>query len=804
MEKKSSPTPGNSAFSEEEELFLLRNKDGKVVGIKDLKQANFQATMKDWKKHFPKMKSLSIVVWILVALFGAVAWSIIAVSRGETINAIWFVIAAICSYLIAYRFYALYIQRNIMQPDDSRATPSEIHNDGQEFDPTNRVVLFGHHFASIAGAGPLVGPILAAQMGYLPGTVWIIFGVIFAGGVQDMLVLWYSHRRDAKSIGAMARDEVGKFAGGLTSFIVFIMTMIVLAVLALICITAMAGSPWAVFSIGMTIPIALIMGIYLKFIRPGRVSEVSAIGFALLLLAIFGGRWVSENPTLAHIFTLSQGTLVWWLMGYTFIAAIIPAWILLTPRDYLSMFMKIGTIAILAIAVIGVRPDVTIPALTNFAHNTNGPVFAGAIFPFLFITIACGALSGFHVMMSSGTTPHLIKKESQTRMIGYGGMLFESFVAIMALVAAISLNPGVYYAMNTPQASMAKLVGTAYNKNATSTTDVKAAADAAESNAALAVPKIAMNPNGKPMEINWEGVTGKAGLKQVAKDVGEISIVSRTGGAPTLAVSMSNILKRVPLIGGTSMMGFWYHFAVMFEALFILSAVSAATKSTRYLLTDALSNSKRKALKRLGDEHWLPGKIITTAVIVGVWGALLLMGVYDPNGGIRIMYPLFGISNQLIAAAALSVVCVMVVRKGYLKWLWIPALPLVWDVLVTFAASWQKIFSSDVNIGYFASYSAAQKLVNAGGLTGTALTNAQATIRNSLIQGSLSVLFLVCVAVLLVICIVRIIKSVRAKEMGQAFSTETAPVPSNLYENSSFWPTPLEHKIVKANREQNL
>ncbi|MEI3626482.1 carbon starvation CstA family protein, partial [Lactococcus lactis] len=554
---------GNSSnFTEEEELFLLRNKQGKIVGIKDLKQANFQETMKDWKKHLPKPSLLSIIIWVAVALLGGLAWSLIALAQGETINAIWFVIAAVCSYLIGYRFYALYIQRKIMRPNDLRATPSESHNDGKEFDPTNRVVLFGHHFASIAGAGPLVGPVLAAQMGYLPGTIWIIFGVIFAGGVQDMLVLWYSHRRRAKSIGAMAHDEVGRFAGGLTSFIVFIMTMIVLAVLALICVTAMANSAWAVFSIGMTIPIALLMGIYLKYIRPGHVNEISAIGFILLLVAIFGGRWVSES-SFAHIFMLSPTALVWWVMGYTFIAAIIPAWILLTPRDYLSMFMKIGTIAVLAIAVVGVRPDVTIPALTNFAHNTDGPAFAGSLFPFLFVTIACGALSGFHVMMSSGTTPHLIAKESQTRMIGYGGMLFESFVAIMALVAAISLNPGIYYSMNTPQASIQKLAASSYQAD-----------KSAEYNAAKAIPNVAMMPDGSKLSIDWEGTTGEKALEQVAKDVGEQSIVSRTGGAPTLAVSMSNILHKVPLIGGTNMMGFWYHFAIMFEALFILSAVS--------------------------------------------------------------------------------------------------------------------------------------------------------------------------------------------------------------------------------------
>lgn len=776
---------GNSSnFTEEEELFLLRNKQGKIVGIKDLKQANFQETMKDWKKHLPKPSLLSIIIWVAVALLGGLAWSWIALAQGETINAIWFVIAAVCSYLIGYRFYALYIQRKIMRPNDLRATPSESHNDGKEFDPTNRVVLFGHHFASIAGAGPLVGPVLAAQMGYLPGTIWIIFGVIFAGGVQDMLVLWYSHRRRAKSIGAMAHDEVGRFAGGLTSFIVFIMTMIVLAVLALICVTAMANSAWAVFSIGMTIPIALLMGIYLKYIRPGHVNEISAIGFILLLVAIFGGRWVSES-SFAHIFMLSPTALVWWVMGYTFIAAIIPAWILLTPRDYLSMFMKIGTIAVLAIAVVGVRPDVTIPALTNFAHNTDGPAFAGSLFPFLFVTIACGALSGFHVMMSSGTTPHLIAKESQTRMIGYGGMLFESFVAIMALVAAISLNPGIYYSMNTPQASIQKLAASSYQAD-----------KSAEYNAAKAIPNVAMMPDGSKLSIDWEGTTGEKALEQVAKDVGEQSIVSRTGGAPTLAVSMSNILHKVPLIGGTNMMGFWYHFAIMFEALFILSAVSAATKSTRYLLNDALCGFKK--LGRLGDDDWLPSKIITTAVIVGVWGALLLMGVSDPNGGIKIMYPLFGISNQLIAAVALAIVCVMVIRKGYLKWVWIPALPLVWDVCVTFAASWQKIFSNDVNIGYFASYSAAKAQVASGKLSGLALTNAQATMRNTMIQGSLSVIFLLCVAILLVICAFKVAKILRTNEVGDEFSSEEVFEESNLFETSSFWPSKLEHKVLKS------
>lgn len=780
----------NTSFSEEEELFLLRNKEGKIVGIKDLRQANFQETVKDWKKHLPKPKPLIILFWVIVALLGAVAWSVIALSQGENINAIWFVMAAVSSYIIGYRFYALYVQRKIMRPNDLRATPSEAHNDGKEFDPTNRVVLFGHHFASIAGAGPLVGPVLAAQMGYLPGTLWIIFGVIFAGGVQDMLVLWYSHRRKAKSIGAMAKDEVGSFSGGLTSFIVFIMTMIVLAVLALICITAMADSAWAVFSIGMTVPIAIFMGIYLKYIRPGRVNEISIIGFLLLLLAIFGGRWVSES-SFAHIFELSPTALVWWLMIYTFIAAVVPAWILLTPRDYLSMFMKIGTIFILAVAVIGVRPDVTIPALTNFAHNTQGPAFAGSLFPFLFVTIACGALSGFHVMMSSGTTPHLIAKESQTRMIGYGGMLFESFVAIMALVAAISLNPGIYYSVNTPKATIQNVAGQEYKVSASP-----------EYNASKAIPNLKMKPDGSELKIEWEGVTGENALKQVAADVGEKSIVSKTGGAPTLAISMADILHKVPLIGGRGMMGFWYHFAIMFESLFILSAISAATKSTRYLLTDALKNFKKsKILGKFGDENWLPGKLITTGIIVGAWGMLLLMGVSDPNGGIRIMYPLFGIANQLIAAVALAIICVMVVRMGYKKWLWIPAIPLFWDVAVTFVASWQKIFSPDVNVGYWASFFKAKTALASGKLSGVELINAEATMRNTAIQGSLSILFISCVTILLVLCAIKIIKILKSNEIGLKFSSEETFVESNIFETSSFWANKLEHKILKFNKE---
>lgn len=546
-------------YTDEERAQVVRAKDGTPVGV---------VPRQRWTP-------LRIAVWVAISLAGAVGWTMLAVVRGEQVNTIWFVVTAVATYAIAYRFYALYVQRRIMRPDDTRATPAERVDNGRDFDPTDRRVLYGHHFAAIAGAGPLVGPVLAAQMGYLPGTLWIILGVVVAGGVQDMLVLFFSTRRGGRSLGQMARDEIGRFGGTVAMVVVFVMLMIVLAVLAMVCVNALAESPWGVFSVGCTIPIALLMGLYLRFVRPGAVTEVSVIGFVLLIAAIVGGRWVAESSWGEHLH-LSPVTLTWAVVVYGFFAAVLPVWLLLTPRDYLSTFMKVGTILVLALGIVLVRPIAQMPAVTEFASNGEGPVFAGALFPFLFITIACGALSGMHAMVSSGTTPKMVQKESQVRMIGYGGMLMESFVAIMALAAAVSLNQGVYFSMNAP-AVMTE--GTSIGAEA-------AIADLGVTDAA-----------GDPVDIRWDSedaegnpvsLTGAEALDKVAEDVGEPSVVSRTGGAPTLAVGMANILHQV--VGGTGMMSFWYHFAIMFEALFILSAVDAVTRVARFQLSDAIGN----------------------------------------------------------------------------------------------------------------------------------------------------------------------------------------------------------------------
>ena len=487
-------------------------------------------------KPHHKWTPKSIAIWVAITAVGVLGWWMLAVARGERVNTIWFVVTAVATYAIAYRFYALYIQRKIMRPDDSNATPAERINNGRDFDPTHRLVLYGHHFAAIAGAGPLVGPVLAAQMGYLPGTLWIILGVVVAGAVQDMLVLFFSVRRGGRSLGQMATDEIGKIGGTVATVVVLVMLMIVLAVLAMVCVNALAESPWGVFSVGCTIPIAIGMGLWLCYVQPGRITEVSIVGFLILIGVIIGGRWVAES-SLGQYLHLSPTTLVWAMIIYGFLAAVLPVWVLLTPRDYLSTFMKVGTIVVLAAGIIIVRPVVEMAAVSEFALNTDGPVFAGKLFPFLFITIACGALSGMHATVSSGTSPKMIQKETQVRMIGYAGMLMESFVAIMALAAAVSLSPGIYFSMNTSAATMEARAG----------------------------PEVVATAGENREEIAAEA------LKQVASDVGEPSIVSRTGGAPTLSVGMSHILHQIG--GGKAMMGFWYHFAIMFEALFILSAV---------------------------------------------------------------------------------------------------------------------------------------------------------------------------------------------------------------------------------------
>ncbi|MDN5558822.1 MAG: carbon starvation protein A [Ruaniaceae bacterium] len=767
-------------YTAEEEKYIIRNKNGVPVGTKPHSHWNW------WR----------ILIWVAISLAGATGWTMLAIIRNEEVNTVWFVITAVATYAIAYRFYALYIQKKIMRPMDTNATPSERVNNGKDFDPTNRVVLYGHHFAAIAGAGPLVGPVLAAQMGFLPGTLWIILGVLVAGAVQDMLVLFFSMRRGGRSLGQMAIDEIGKVGGTIMTIGVFVMLMIVLAVLAMICVNALAESPWGVFSIAMTIPIAIGMGLWLRFVQPGAITPVSIAGFVLLIAAIFGGSWVNNHEVLHNVFLLSRETLVVFMVIYGFFAAVLPVWLLLTPRDYLSTFMKVGTIVILAIGIIIVQPLAQMPAITNFASNTDGPVFAGTLFPFLFITIACGAISGMHATVSSGTTPKMIQKETQVRMVGYGGMLMESFVAIMALAAAVSLNQGVYFSMNMSPAAMANIGGVSVTADAGTEDYYQQQAESAEA----AVGALQVNPDGTPAEIQWfvEGadgedvpVLGADAIRQLASDVGEPSVVSRTGGAPTLAVAIANIMHQ--LVGGKEMMAFWYHFAIMFEALFILSAVDAVTRVSRFQLGDAIGN----IVPKFRDPGWRVGSWLTTGTVVLAWGSLLYMGVTDPRGGIQTLYPLFGIANQLIATMALLLCTVIVIRKGYGKYAWIPAAPFVWMLIVTFAASWQKIFSSDAALGYWTQWSNARaaraELVSGGG-DADAIAIQGAIIRNTFIQGTMSILFVLVVIAVIFYAVLAIIEARKAG--GKDISTEDPYRESNFFAPGSLIATPLEKKLV--------
>ncbi|OEV24029.1 carbon starvation protein CstA, partial [Streptomyces nanshensis] len=603
---------------------------------------------------------------------GAAGWAMLALARGEEVSAAWMVAAALGSYAIGYRFYARFITTRVLRVDKTRATPAERLDNGIDFHPTDRRVLLGHHFAAIAGAGPLVGPVLAAQMGYLPGTIWIVVGVILAGAVQDMVTLFFSMRRDGKSLGQMAREEIGPVGGAAALLAVLAIMIILLAVLALVVVNALAESPWGTFSIGMTIPIALLMGFCLRVLRPGRVTEVSLIGIALLLLALVAGRWVAESSW-ADTFTLEPGTLVVWILVYSFIASILPVWMLLAPRDYLSTFMKIGTIGLLAVGVVVTLPTLKMAGITDFAGVGDGPVFAGSLFPFVFITIACGALSGFHALISSGTTPKMIQKETQIRMIGYGSMLMESFVAIMAMVAAGIIDPGLYFAMNAP----AGVIGD----------NVQAASEAVRSFG------YSISPDQ---------------LAAAAKAVEEQSLLSRTGGAPTLAIGVSNIFSEV--VGGSGMKAFWYHFAIMFEALFILTALDAGTRVGRFMLQDMLGNVY-KPFRRVS---WWPGLLLSSGVIVALWGYFLWVGVHEPLGGINQLFPLFGIANQLLAAVALAVCTTLLVKSGRLKWAWVTAVPLAWDAVVTLTASWQKVFSTDPKIGFFQQRADYQEAIDQG------------------------------------------------------------------------------------------
>jgi len=656
-------------------------------------------------------------IWVVVALVGAACWGMLALSRGETVNAGWMLFAALASYAIAYRFYARFIRDRVLGADDSRATPAERLNNGRDFEPMDRRVLFGHHFAAIAGAGPLVGPVLAAQMGYLPGTIWIIVGVILAGAVQDMTTLFFSMRRDGKTLGQMAREEIGPVGGAAALIAVLSIMVILLAVLALVVVNALAASPWGAFSLAMTIPIALLMGVYLRFLRPGRVLEVSIIGVSLLILAIIGGGWISESSPYAAAWTFTPNQLTFALIVYGFVASVLPVWVLLAPRDYLSTFMKIGTIALLAVGIALTLPPIHMPRFTEFAFNGEGPVFAGSLFPFVFIIIACGALSGFHSLVASGTTPKLIQKESQVRPIGYGAMLTESFVAVMAMIAATTLDPGVYFAMNANPALLGDTVQSASQ---------------------------AVNSFG--FSVSPET------LQSTANAVGEDSIVGRTGGAPTLAVGIAAIFAGVTGIFGAALEAFWYHFAIMFEALFILTTVDAGTRVGRFMIQDLIGNVWRPFAR----PSWLPGNIIASALIVAGWGYFLWAGVNDPLGGINQLFPLFGIANQLLAAVALTVGTTILIKMGKLRYAWVTALPLVWDAAVTLTASWEKIFSTNPAIGFFAQRAAAQQSIQAGKLNDTmaalgaaSVDDARQILVNTTVDGVLSIIFALAIIIVI-------------------------------------------------------
>ncbi|PAU60198.1 carbon starvation protein A [Pseudomonas sp. PIC25] len=652
----------------------------------------------------------SHLAWIGVALLGAFALGTVALHRGETINALWIVAAAVAVYLIAYRFYARFIATRVLQLDPQRMTPAVRHNDGLDYVPTNRHVLFGHHFAAIAGAGPLVGPVLAAQLGYLPGMLWILAGAVLAGAVQDFIVLFISTRRDGRSLGDLIKSEMGPIPGVIALFGTFMIMVIILAVLALIVVKALAESPWGTFTVIATLPIAVFMGLYSRYLRPGRIGEVSIIGFVLLMLAIVGGGQIAAHPYWGPLFTFTGVQLTWALIGYGFVAAVLPVWLVLAPRDYLSTFLKIGTIVGLAIGILIVAPELKMPAVTRFMDGT-GPVWSGSVFPFLFITIACGAVSGFHALISSGTTPKLLENEAHAPLIGYGGMLMESFVAIMALVAAACIEPGIYFAMNSPAAVLG--------------TSPESAAEAIARFGFVVTPDM---------------------LTSTAQSLGEHSIISRAGGAPTLAVGMAEILSKV--FGGDGMKAFWYHFAILFEALFILTAVDAGTRAGRFMLQDLLGSFLPR-FKRT--DSWT-GNLVATALCVMAWGYFLYQGVVDPFGGINTLWPLFGISNQMLAAIALILATVVLFKLKRHRYAWVTALPASWLLICTLSAGWLKVFSDDPRVGFLAHAAKYRNALAEGTVLAPAksLEQMQRVVFNDYLDAGLALLFMLVVSSVLV------------------------------------------------------
>ncbi|HDN2510571.1 MULTISPECIES: pyruvate/proton symporter CstA [Providencia] len=684
-------------------------------------------------------------IWIVLALLGAFSLGYIALYRGEQINALWIVVAAVCIYLIAYRYYGLFIAKKVLQVDETRMTPAIRHNDGLDYVPTDKKVLFGHHFAAIAGAGPLVGPVLAAQMGYLPGMLWLLAGVVLAGAVQDFMVLFVSTRRDGRSLGELVKEEMGNTAGVLALIACFMIMVIILAVLAMIVVKALTHSPWGTYTVAFTIPLAIFMGIYTRYIRPGRIGEVSIIGLVFLVFAIISGGWVAESETWAPYFDYTGVQLTWMLVGYGFVAAVLPVWLLLAPRDYLSTFLKIGTIIGLAIGILILNPNLQMPSLTKYIDGT-GPVWAGDLFPFLFITIACGAVSGFHALISSGTTPKMLANENQACFIGYGGMLMESFVAIMALVAACVIDPGVYFAMNSPMAMLAPA----------GTEDVVASAAQVVS--------------------SWGFQITPEQLNTIANEVGETSIISRAGGAPTLAVGMAYILHGA--LGGLMNVAFWYHFAILFEALFILTAVDAGTRAARFMLQDLLGVVS-PSLKRTDS---LPANLIATALCVLAWGYFLHQGVVDPLGGINTLWPLFGIANQMLAGMALMLCAVVLFKMKRQKYAWVALVPTAWLLICTMTAGWEKTFSEDARVGFLAVANKFQAMIDSGNIP-VQYTESQLTqlIFNNRLDAGLTIFFMIVVVLLALFSIRTALKALKSSE-PTANEVPYEPMPANYEE----------------------